>query len=247
LVVLNGDYFAAYIDNTLLAVVEDFLPGGGTQNELLLRSSSNAEVGIVKVAIWNLDELKWTNYQLLTAWQPSYSTNNFAPSQGWSTLPPGYPKFENGKLVMNVQDGPRVEVRFTNPYLRGSSSAYAVTFTPHTVGDSTKLTWMMRDNIETDTNIRFEYTPLNGHWAISIDPVGELVSGWAPVTPINTTATILVAIDKQHISAFYNGTLLKSLQDLDLELGLSNFIALWNNIAEYTRIDVIEIKFWSYK
>ncbi len=250
MVLVDGDRVSAFYGDTFLGYAEIINSVAGTWNELVIRSNEAgyAQVDVSAIRFWDLNTLKWSNYDLLTSGEPTFVDDNFTKGEGWIFDPAEMEKYEGGNAILTTNGGKSTPTTaLTQTGLQGVKLALEVTFIPRTLSDTARLLWVLRVNYTDWCEISLTYFPTTGTWSFgrfNYHSSEDLGDGSTQTVPVGSSARILVATDGEHISAFYNGVFFGTATTTSSCFGALNQIGLADEAETLSQVDITKITFW---
>jgi hypothetical protein len=250
MVLVDGDRVSAFLGDAFLGYAESSNPVAGTWNELVIRSgeAAHAEMDISSIRFWDLNTLKWSNYDLLTSGEPTFVDDNFTKGEGWIFDPAEMEKYEGGNAILTTNGGKSTPTTaLTRTGLQGVKLALEVTFIPRTLSDTARLLWVLKVNYTSWCEISLTYFPTTGVWEFgrfNYHAPEALGNGSTQTVPVGSSARIMVATDGEHISAFYNGVFFGTATTTSSCFGALNQIGLADEGEAFSQVDITKITFW---
>jgi len=246
MIVLDGGRVSAFYGSTFLGSVEGQPPAAGTENFISVRSNEApfAQVDIVKIRFWNLDEPEWMSSYFITSHPTTFGADVFKSGEGWKFSPPENEKYLGDMAVLYTNGS---ETGLTHDNIQGNNFALSAAFICRDIPDSASLVWFLKKNLATGDMYSFEYYPKSGVWQIlkiENQIAIKLVSGVTDPTPQDQIGSIMVVVEGERLSAFFAETFLGYVKSSLPGAGMWNELVIRSNEKTFAQVDILKMAYW---
>ncbi|HSB67230.1 MAG TPA: hypothetical protein VLD65_11675, partial [Anaerolineales bacterium] len=208
-------------------------------------TAGKAKLDLDNWRLWDLGIPEQMRNDWISISPPTVEADRFSEGEGWQFTPAGNEKFEAGKTVLSSNGG---DTTLSRDDFLGSNIAMEVTFNPQDMPAPASLIWFLGKDDTTGDHLAFEYQPGDGNWSIITgenQAWSKLIKGVTQSTPIDGTARIMVVVNGNQVSAFYDDTFLGSVDVGHPAPGSTNSLAIRNNVATHAQVDIVKLRFWN--
>jgi len=247
MVVVNNGRVSAFLNDKFLGSVEGSSPETGTENYLSVRGNDTpvAQVDILKIRFWNLDEPDWMNSNWITSRPATYGTDVFKSGDGWHFSPLENEKYQDNLAVLFTVGS---ETGLIRDELQGINCALYVAFIARDMPDTASLVWFLRKNTTTGDMYSFEYFPASGFWQIlkvENQVSSKLISGETDPTPKDQVGDLMVVVEGDRVSAFFADNFLGYVESSLAGAGTWNELVIRSNENILAQVDLIKLVSWN--
>jgi tetratricopeptide (TPR) repeat protein len=243
-VVLNNQDIWIFWDGTELFNIENLvLYSLDNHFGLADNITGQASLEIDNWRFWDLGTLGWMRNDWITQSTPTISVDYFVVGKNWQFDPVENEKYDNGMAVLSTDNN---ETFFTSEDIQGINIAVEVPFTLGDFPDPASLVWTIGKNSQGDF-LGFEFFPIYGKWQIfqvEDQLVEVLASGWIEPMQKETAGTIMLLVDGDRVSTFFDDTFVGYAKTDRSAFGTTNALSVRSNGTSYTQVNIQQLRFW---